>query len=74
MRTRQDLLIANSVFCRDFKLWDRLERVTKLLIRMELYQGFNIGESYWHLTRRQTEIYDLLKMRYFENRKSLTGC
>ncbi len=74
MRTRQDVLIANGVFCRDFKLHDRLERVTKMLVRMELYAGYNIGVSYWHLTSKQTEIYDLLKLRYFTNKKSLTGC
>lgn len=72
MRNRQDVLIANSVFCRDYKLWDRLERVTRLLVKLGLYAGFNIGVSYWHLTRPQTEIYDLLKIRYHE--KKLTGC
>lgn len=72
MRNRQDVLIANSVFCRDYKLWDRLERVTRLLVKLGLYAGFNIGVSYWHLTMKQAEIYDLLKIRYHE--KKLTGC
>jgi len=72
MRNRQDVLIANSVFCRDHKLWDRLERVTRLLVKLGLYAGFNIGVSYWHLTMKQAEIYDLLKIRYHE--KKLTGC
>lgn len=66
MRNRQDVLIANSVFCRDYKLWDRLERVTRLLVKLGLYAGCNVGVSYWHLTMKQAEIYDLLKIRYHE--------